>query len=41
VKKIEMVAFEDLGPEAVYKMEVVEFPLIVAIDCDGNDLFAS
>ncbi len=41
VKKIEMVAFEDLGPEAVYKMEVVEFPLIVAIDCEGNDLFAS
>lgn len=39
VKKIELLAFEDLGPEAVYKIEVVDFPLIVAIDSKGNDLF--
>lgn len=40
VKKIELIAFDDLGPEAVYKIEVVEFPLIVAIDSEGNDFFA-
>lgn len=39
VKRIELLAFEDLGPEAVYKIEVVDFPLIVAIDSKGNDLF--
>lgn len=40
VKKIQLVAFEDLGPEAVYRIDVVDFPLIVAIDSEGNDLFS-
>ncbi len=40
VKKIELIAFEDLGPEAVYRIDVVDFPLIVAIDSEGNDLFS-
>lgn len=40
VKKIELLAFEDLGPEAVYRIDVVDFPLIVAIDSEGNDLFS-
>jgi len=35
----EMVAFNDLGPEAIYKLEVKDFPLIVAIDCEGNYLY--
>src|SRR3989339_1871843 len=35
VKKSEVVAFEDLGPEAVYKFEVVDFPVIVANDAAG------
>jgi fumarate hydratase subunit beta len=39
VKKAEIVAFEDLGPEAVYRLEVHEFPLVVAIDCHGENLF--
>jgi fumarate hydratase subunit beta len=32
-------AFEDLGPEAIYKLTVKDFPLIVAIDSTGNSIF--
>ena len=39
VKSCELVAFEDLGAEAIYRLEVVDFPLIVAIDSTGNDLY--
>lgn len=39
VKKSELVAFEDLGPEAVYKLYVEDFPLIVGIDSFGNNIF--
>jgi len=39
VKKAEVAAFDDLGPEAVYRLEVREFPLVVAIDCHGGNLF--
>jgi len=39
VKKAELIAFEDLGPEAVYKLYVENFPLIVVIDCFGNNVF--
>ena len=35
VKKADLIAFEDLGPEAVYRLEVKDMPLIVAIDSDG------
>jgi len=35
----EVVAYEDLGPEAIRKLEVADFPLIVANDCWGGDLF--
>jgi fumarate hydratase subunit beta len=38
VKKAEIVAYEDLGPEAIYRLEVEDFPCIVAIDAQGNDL---
>ena len=31
VKKCEIIAFEDLGTEAIYKLEVEKFPLIVEI----------
>jgi len=34
------VCYDDLGPEAVYRLEVREMPLIVAIDSVGNDLYA-
>ena len=39
IKKAEIVAFEDLGPEAIYRLEVEDFPLTVAIDCSGNTLY--
>ncbi len=37
----EVVAFEDLGPEAIYKLEVKDFPLVVAIDCEGRNIYAN
>ena len=39
IKKAKPVAFRDLGPEAIYKLEVKDFPLIVAIDARGNDIY--
>ncbi|MFZ5966652.1 MAG: Fe-S-containing hydro-lyase [Bacillota bacterium] len=39
IKKCEVIAYEDLGPEAVMKLEVEDFPVIVAIDCEGNNLY--
>jgi fumarate hydratase subunit beta len=41
VRKSELVAFGDLGPEAIYRLEVVEFPIIVADDALGNDVFGA
>ena len=41
IKKAEVIAFDDLGPEAVRRLEVKEFPLVVVIDCRGNDLYRS
>lgn len=40
IKKNELVAFEDLGPEAIYKLEVEDFPVVVAIDCLGNNIYS-
>ena len=39
VKSFKLIAFEDLGPEAIYRLEVENFPLIVGIDSNGNSLF--
>lgn len=39
IKKAEVIAYEDLGAEAIYKLEVEDFPVIVVIDCDGNNLY--
>jgi len=39
VKKADMVAYEDLGPEAVRRLEVEDFPAVVCIDAAGNDLY--
>lgn len=39
IQSAEVVAYEDLGPEAIYRLEVVEFPAIVVNDCHGNDLY--
>lgn len=35
----ELVCFRELGPEAVYKLKVNKFPLIVAIDGKGNSIY--
>ena len=39
IKKAEIVAYEDLGAEAIRKLEVENFPCIVANDIYGNDLY--
>lgn len=39
VRKAECVAFPELGPEAIYRLEVTDMPLIVAIDLAGNNLY--
>ena len=39
VKKVEIVAYEDLGPEAILKLEVENFPVVVVNDCHGGDLY--
>ncbi len=39
IKKAELVAFPDLGAEAIYRLEVEDLPLAVAIDSHGNDLY--
>ena len=39
VKKCELVAFPDLGPEAIYRLEVEDFPLVVATDANGETLY--
>ncbi|UCE84213.1 MAG: Fe-S-containing hydro-lyase [Deltaproteobacteria bacterium] len=39
IKKAEIIAYEDLGPEAIRKMEVEDFPVIVVNDVRGNDLY--
>ncbi|PKK39705.1 Fumarate hydratase class I, aerobic [Clostridiaceae bacterium JG1575] len=40
VRKSEIIAYEDLGPEAVRRLEVVDLPVTVLTDCRGNDLYA-
>lgn len=39
IKHSEVICYEDLGPEAIHKLEVKDFPVIVAIDCNGNSLY--
>lgn len=40
IKKAEPVAYEDLGPEAIQRLEVEDFPVVVINDTKGNDLYA-
>jgi len=39
VKKSEVIAYEDLGAEAVFRFYVKDFPAIVVIDSAGNNLY--
>lgn len=41
IKKAEVVAYEDLGTEAIRRLEVEDFPVIVVADCRGNNLYAT
>lgn len=39
VKKAEVIAYPELGPEAVRRLEVEDFPCVVAIDAQGGNLY--
>ncbi len=39
IKRVEIVAYEELGPEAIRLMEVEDFPVTVINDAHGNDLY--
>ena len=39
IKKAEVIAYDDLGAEAIRRLEVEDFPVIVIIDSDGNNLY--
>ena len=39
IKKAEVVAYEDLGPEAIMRLEVEDFPVVVINDVHGGDLY--
>ena len=39
IKRAEIVAYEDLGAEAIRRLEVEDFPVIVIIDAEGNNLY--
>lgn len=39
IKKATVAAYPELGPEAILRMEVEDFPVIVAIDCRGRNLY--
>lgn len=41
ILKQECVAFPELGPEAVYRLEVKDFPAVVAFDPEGNSIFTN
>ena len=39
IKAYEVLAYPELGPEALAKLTVEDFPAIVAIDCEGNNFY--
>ena len=39
IKKAEVIAYEDLGAEAIRRLEVEDFPVVVIIDAEGNNLY--
>lgn len=39
IEKAEVVAYDDLGTEAIRRLEVKDFPAVVLVDCEGNDLY--
>lgn len=41
IKKAEVIAYPDLGAEAIYRLEVEDFPVIAVMDAHGGDLYKS
>ena len=39
IKKAEIIAYEDLGAEAIRRLDVANFPVVVIIDSEGNNLY--
>jgi len=40
IKKVEVLDYEELGMEAIWKIEVEDFPAFIVVDDKGNDFFA-
>jgi fumarate hydratase, class I len=40
IKKVEVLEYPELGMEAVFRIEVVDFPAFIVVDDKGNDFFA-
>lgn len=40
IKKVEIIEYEELGMEAIWKIEVEDFPAFIVVDDKGNDFFA-
>ena len=41
IKKSEVIAYDDLGTEAIRKLYVEKLPVITVIDCQGNNMYES
>ncbi len=41
IKKVEVLEYEDLGMEAIWRIEVADFPAFIIIDKEGNDFYAN
>ncbi len=41
IKKVELIEYPELGMEAIWRIEVVDFPAFIVIDDKGNDFFAA
>ena len=40
IRKVEVLEYAELGMEAIWKIEVVDFPAFIVVDDKGNDFFA-
>lgn len=40
IKKVEVLEYPELGMEAVWKIDIVDFPAFIVVDDKGNDFFA-
>jgi fumarate hydratase class I len=39
IRKVELIEYPELGMEAVYRLEVVDFPAVILVDDKGNDFY--